>query len=160
MVDMVQIEITGTERTALLEVLERGVDHGGNPVEPFVDEAGGWPLRCCLEDSRPGDEIAIIAWSPFPWAGAYAETGPVVVHTGGCTGPGVRHRLPPGLDDRPMTLRPYGPDHRIAYDKVRHVAEGGSLTEAARQLLDDPGVDLVHGRNVTGGCFSFQATRT
>ena len=157
---MLNIEITGIDSTALVEVLKRGIDHGGNPVEPFVDSDGGWPLRCCLEDSRAGDEIAIIAWSPFPWKGPYAETGPVVVHTQGCVGSMVRDRLPPGLDTRAMTLRPYGIDHRIAYDMVRHVPEGESLTALVRELLSDPDIEMVHGRNVTGGCFSFEATRS
>ena len=156
---MVNIQIKGTDAIALLEVLERGIDHGGNPVEPFVDIDGGWPLRCCLEDSRPGDEIAIIAWCPFPWKGPYAETGPVVVHADECVGSTLRDHLPPELDGRAMTLRPYGMDHRIAYGKVRHVAEGESLTALVEELLGDPDIEMVHGRNVTGGCFSFQANR-
>lgn len=156
---MVSIEITGTDSASLAAALARGVDHGGNPIEPFVDPDGGWPLRCCLDDSKAGDEIAIIAWSPFPWAGPYAETGPVVVHTTGCDGSAPSAQLPPDFDRRPMTLRPYGRDHRIAYDKVRHVPAGQSLTELVREVLADPEVEMVHGRNVGGGCFSFQATR-
>ncbi|MEM9561113.1 MAG: DUF1203 domain-containing protein [Actinomycetota bacterium] len=154
---MADIEITGLESAALAEALANGVDHGGNAIEPFVDPAGGWPLRCCLADSEPGDEIAIIAWSPFPWRGPYAETGPVVVHTRGCAGSPVRDRLPDQLDTTPMTLRPYGVDRRIAYDRVRHVPAGDSLMHHLRELLDDPDVELVHGRNVRGGCYSFQA---
>ncbi len=151
------IEIIGIEPRALADALATGVDHGGNPIEPFADPAGGWPLRCCLGDSRPGDEIAIIAWSPFPWRGPYAETGPVVVHARGCPGAETTDRLPDRLDLAPMTLRPYGIDRRIAYDRVRHVPAGGSLMRHVRELLDDPDVELVHGRNVTGGCYSFQA---
>ncbi len=157
---MPDIEITGVDNTALARVLERGVDHGGNTIESFVDHDGGWPLRCCLADSRVTDKIAIIAWSPFPWKGPYAETGPIVVHTEGCVGSTTSDRLPTELDGRPMTLRPYGVDHRIAYEKVRHVAEGDSLTAHVRGMLDDPGIEIIHGRNVTGGCFSFHANRS
>lgn len=156
---MSDIEIRGIDCGALAEVLDCGIDQGGNPIEPFIDRHGGWPLRCCLDDSCAGDKIAIIAWSPFPWKGAYAETGPIVVHAEGCAGSTVSDRLPPELDARPMTLRPYGADHRIAYEKVRHVPEGKSLTAHVRGLLDDPGIEIVHGRNMTGGCFSFQANR-
>lgn len=150
---------TGTDQAELRRILADGVDHGGNPIEPFVDDAGGWPLRCCLSDSQPGDRIAIIAWSPMPWSGAYAETGPVVVHADGCDAAGVHTRLPASLDGRAMVLRPYGPDRRIAYHHVTHAPAGGSLTALVDELLAADDVDFVHGRNVTGGCYAFSATR-
>jgi hypothetical protein len=150
---------TGIDRHELDRVLARRTDHGGNPIEPFVDDDGGWPLRCCLADSRPGERVAIIAWSPFPWRGPYAETGPVVVHADGCATPNTFDHLPAELDTRPMVLRPYAHDRRIAYHRVRHVAAGDSLTVHVAALLDHDDVEFVHGRNVTGGCYSFTATR-
>ena len=151
-------QVTGIDNDQLAAALQAGVDHGGNPIEPFVDHDGGWPLRCCLADSTPGDTIAIIAWSPFPWPGAYAETGPVVVHADGCD-----DAAPPVLsaefDQRPMVLRPYGHDHRIAYHRVRHVEAGRSLTAELAELLAETDVDFVQGRNVTGGCYAFTASR-
>lgn len=149
----------GIDPTRLRHTLDAGIDHGDNPIEPFVDDAGGWPLRCCLSDSQPGDRIAIIAWRPMPWSGAYAETGPVVVHAHGCDGAGALRRLPAGLDGRAMVLRPYGPDRRIAYHRVIHAPAGGSLTRLVDELLASDDVDFVHGRNVTGGCYAFTATR-
>lgn len=156
---MAVMEISGIDRFELAKVLETGVDPGGNPIEPFIDEEGGWGLRCCLEKSRPGEEIAIIAWSPFPWSGAYSETGPVVVHAGACEGPASADRLPFELATGPMTLRPYGFDRRIGYDSVRHVPEGEPVDVHLKALLDDSDIDFVQGRNVTGGCFAFQARR-
>lgn len=157
--DGMEIYLTGVDRPELDRVFAAGHDHGGNPIQPFVDEAGGWPLRCCLADSRAGDRLAIIAWSPMPWRGAYAETGPVVVHADGCADPGPFHRLPTDLDRRAMTLRPYGRDRRIAYHRVRQVAADDSLTDRARELLEFDDVEFVHGRNVTGGCYAFTACR-
>lgn len=154
---MTDIAITGLDQTDFEAVLAAGIDHGGNPIEPFVDADRGWPLRCCLTDSEPGDEIAIVAWSPFPWKGAYAETGPVVVHAHPCGGPKTPE-LPAALDERSMTLRPYGPDRRIAYHHVRHVPAGESLSAHLAELLAEDDVDFVHGRNTTGGCYSFSAT--
>jgi hypothetical protein len=151
------VSFQGVSATELARVLSDGVDHGGNPVEAFVDPAGGWPLRCCLAPSRPGDRIAVIAWSPFDWRGPYRETGPVVVHTEGCTTVGDLTQLPDPLDSAPMTLRPYRPDRTIAYEHVRHVPAGRSLTAEVRDLLLVDGVAMVHGRNVTGGCFAFAA---
>lgn len=152
------LHVTGIDTDDLAAAIAAGQDHAGNPIEPFIDDDGGWPLRCCLSDSQPGDEIAIIAWSPFPWKGAYAETGPVVVHTTRCPG-AAAPALPQDFDARAMVLRPYGHDQRIAYHRVRHVQAGASLSAELQELLAEADVDFVHGRNVTGGCYAFTATR-
>ena len=150
---------TGIDITELDRVLETGIDHGGNPVEPYLDEKGGWPVRCCLGYTDVGDHIALIAWSPFAKRGAYAETGPIFVHTHGCSGPSTNDTLPDELNQRAMVMRPYTHDQRIAYHHVRHVAAGESLADIARELLAEDDVDFVHGRNVTGGCYAFEARR-
>jgi len=155
-----QVDFSGIDRNVLDHILDAGIDPGGNPVEPFTDDDGDWPMRCCLTDSRPGERIAIIAWSPMPWAGAYAETGPIVVHVDHCTRPGTMHRLPVELDIRAMVLRPYGHDRRIAYHRVRHVPGGRSLSDEVAELLGHDDIAFVHGRNVTGGCYAFTATRS
>ena len=150
----------GVDRARLVEVLASGVDDGGNPIEPFVDDDGGWPLRCCLAESTGGERIAIIAWSPFDWSGPYRETGPIVVHADPCPTPPIEHtRLPDALDARPMVLRPYSHDHRIVYELVTHLPSGGGSGEHVQRLLDHPDVAEVHGRNWTGGCYAFSARR-
>lgn len=148
--------ITGIDIEELNRHLEVGTDHAGNPIETFTDATGGSPLRCCLADALPGTEVAILAWSPFPWTGAYAETGPIFVHAHGCEGP-KSDKLSSDFDARPMVLRPYGTDRKIAYHRVRHVAAGSSLTQELIDLLGEDDVDFVHGRNVTGGCYAFTA---
>ena len=150
-------QITGLDPAELAELLEVGVDHAGVPVEPFEDTHGGWPLRCCLTDSRVGDRIAIVAFSPFPWASPYAETGPVVVHVDGCPGPHTGG-VPPQFATRRQVLRVYGRKHRQLYD-LNRLVEPGELDDAIAELLADDRVDLVHARNVLPGCYSFTATR-
>jgi hypothetical protein len=151
----------GADQTELSAVLAAGVDHGGNRIEPFADPDGGWPLRCCFNDSMPGDLLAIIAWSPFTWDGPYRETGPIAVHADRCPAPGAAlTELPPVLDRRPMVLRPYSHDHRILYRLVSHVPEDRGVTAIVARLLDDPDVAEVHGRNRTGGCWAFTARRS
>jgi hypothetical protein len=147
----------GLDHDAYLATLSKGVDAGGNAIEPYVDEEGGWPLRCCLQDSQPGDTIALISWSPFRWNGAYRETGPVFVHAEGCPGPWTGDTLPADFEQRPMTLRPYSHDHRIIYDLVTHIPQGRGLTQLVRNLLSNNEVAEVYGRNATGGCFAFVA---
>lgn len=151
---------TGIDVAELRNHLDNGVDPGGNPIEPFVDPDGGWSLRCCLTDSEPGDRIAIVAWSPFPWDGPYRETGPIVVHADGCEGIDPLVRLPATMDARPMQLRPYAGNRRIAYDDMMYVSEGDSVTAAVTALLANDDIDFVHGRNIVGGCFAFTARRS
>ena len=151
---------TGIDVAELRNHLDSGVDPGGNPIEPFVDPDGGWSLRCCLTDSEPGDRIAIVAWSPFPWDGPYRETGPIVVHADGCEGIDPLVRLPATMDARPMQLRPYAGNRRIAYDDMMYVSEGDSVTAAVTALLANDDIDFVHGRNIVGGCFAFTARRS
>lgn len=151
-----RIEVTGADPSALDAMRSSGLDHGGNPVEPFVDREGGWPLRCCLRDSRPGDGLAIVAWSPFPWRGPFAEVGPVVVHARACDGP-AGGGVPTQFLTRQQVVRPYGLDRRIAYDHVRVVEPDGSLPAVIAEVLAAEGVDFVHARNVAAGCYSFTA---
>jgi hypothetical protein len=154
-VSLMSVMFRGIDVSELRVVIESGVDHGGNPVEPFEDVDGGWPLRCCLADSLRGDRIAIIAWRHDEVIGPYRETGPIVVHADSCAGAGIVERLPGALDLRQMYLRPYDLDHRIVYASVRLVPDGESNTVAAAALLEIPEVAFVHGRNVRGGCFAF-----
>lgn len=150
--------VTGADPAQLATLWSTGVDHAGDAVEPFVDAEGGWPLRCCLADSRPGDELAIVAWSPFPWSGPFAERGPIVVHAAPCAGPAGRG-VPQQFLGRPQVVRPYAADRRIAYDHVRLLEPGGGLPAAIAGALADPAIDFVHARNVLAGCWSFTARR-
>jgi hypothetical protein len=159
--DRVGTVFHGLDPEQLCEALASGMDHGGNPIEAFIDDDGGWPLRCCLQDSSPGDRLAIIAWSPFDWRGPYRETGPIVVHAEPCQrSAGPVTTLPAALNERPMVLRPYSRDHRIVYELVTHLPAGSNVSAAADRLLDQPEVAEVHGRNWTGGCYAFTARRS
>jgi Protein of unknown function (DUF1203) len=151
--------IEGLDAQALHVSRSAGVDHGGNAVEPFVDTDGGWPLRCCLTDSAPGDELAVVAWSPFPWHGPYRETGPIVIHARPCAGAEGRTEVPPQFLGRRQLLRPYGHDRRIAYDHVVMVEPDGSLPSVLESLLAVDEIDFVLARNVNAGCYSFTARR-
>ena len=155
---VVPIEICGADPARLADLRRTGVDHGGNAVEPFVDRDGGWPLRCCLTDSLPGDVLAIVAWGPFEWRGPYAETGPIVVHAdpcGGVAGDGV----PPQFLTRRQLVRPYGTDRRIAYDDIVIVEPDGSLPDVLADVLSRDGIEVALVRNVLAGCYSFTARR-
>jgi len=150
-------DIIGTDEAALAALRASGADHGGNAVEPFYDGEGGWPLRCCLTDSQAGDELAIVAWSPFPWAGPYAEVGPIAIHARSCAG--VRSGdVPEQFLSRRQLVRPYATG-RIAYDDVVIVDGDGSLPLVLEHVLSKPEIEFAHVRNVLSGCWSFTARR-
>ncbi|MGY4721468.1 DUF1203 domain-containing protein [Naumannella huperziae] len=156
-----QLAVTGVDPTTLAELLARGIDHAGAPVEPFADPDGGWPLRCCLADSQPGEEIAIIAFRPFPWVSAYAETGPVVVHADGC--PGADGTFPDSFEGRDQVVQAFGDDagrrHVQVYDRHRLVRAGEGLRTTIEEIIADPRVEFVQARNVLSRCYSFTARR-
>lgn len=150
--------VRGTDPDQLNALRCNGVDHHGLPVEPFLDEEGNWPLRCCLADSRPDELLAIVGWSPFEWNGAYRMSGPVVIHSDACpTEPnGV---LPPAFESRRQILRCYDGSHRQIYDLAVLVEPGDGLGAALDAIFTDPRVELVQSFNVLAGCWSFTVTR-
>jgi Protein of unknown function (DUF1203) len=150
--------IVGTDPEQLSVLRATGIDHHGLPVESFVDTGGGWPLRCCLRDSTIGDELAIVAWSPFSWNGAYRTTGPIVIHARACAQPSDGS-FPPEFADRRQVLRAYGADDRLVYDLNRIVEPGEGLAEVVDVLLADPRVEFVQSFSVLSGCYSFTAHR-
>jgi Protein of unknown function (DUF1203) len=152
------LEISGADPVALAVLRSSGIDHGQNRVEPFLDDSGSWPLRCCLQDSRPGELLAIVAWSPYPWRGAYAEVGPIVIHAKECDGP-LGRGVPPQFLARRQLVRPYGKDRRIAYEDIVVVEPDGTLPTVLRSVLERDWIDFAIVRNVNSGCYSFAARR-
>jgi Protein of unknown function (DUF1203) len=130
-----------------------GYDEAGNPLTVEIDAAGGNPLRCCLRETRPGEHVLPIAYTPPGTAGPYAERGPVFIHANRCDGYATRDQYPPELTHRQQVVRAYDRDGRIA-DGVL-VSDGQQADSVIRELLSQPHVALVHLRNVGYGCYNF-----
>jgi uncharacterized protein DUF1203 len=128
-------------------------DEAGHPLTVAVDAEGGSPLRCCLRETRPGEEVLLIAYTPPGTAGAYAERGPVFIHAEACPGYLTPGMYPPELSHRQQVVRAYDGQGRIA-DGVL-VADGEHALPVVRDLLARPDVELVHLRNVGYGCYNF-----
>ena len=156
---MTSVIFEGIQPTDLREVLASGVDQGGNPIQPFIDADGGWPLRICLADPLPGHQVAIFVWPLLRRLGPFRRTVPSVLNTNGCSSTWQAAALPEEFDQRPMTLRPYGAEHSILYELVSPISAGSGLNAAVGALLERPEVAEVYGRNVRGGCFAFVARR-
>jgi hypothetical protein len=133
-----------------------GRDEAGNPLE--VVQSAGSPLRCCLSEARPGENLLLIAYTPPGTSGAYAERGPVFIHADRCAGYLTPDDYPPGLARRQQVVRAYDRQGRIC-DGVL-VADGQQAQGAIAELLARPEVELVHLRNVGYGCYNFAVRRS
>jgi hypothetical protein len=142
------------------ELLERvraaGVDDFGTPVVRLTAE-GGNPLRCCLRDARPGEELILFGHRPPLPESPYRETGAVLAHAHRCPGPAVPGGYPADWIGRPQVLRAY--DARGWIHDATTVHDGRDPEQAIARILADPTVAQVHSRNIAWGCYMFTATR-
>ena len=136
-----------------------GHDDFGNPLQPFVDEEGGSPLRCCLRPAEAGERLMLIAYRPFRRPGPYAEVGPVFVHADTCGGYTEPARYPAGYRSwKTMVFRPYHVDGRMAYPALAMV-DGPEAEQAIAAMFADPTIEVIHARNVYAGCYMFAIHR-
>jgi hypothetical protein len=141
----------------LQEIRTAGVDEAGNRLTVQAGNEGGNPLRCCLRESAPGEQMLLIAYTPPGTRGAYAERGPVFVCAQPCDGYLTPHQYPPALSHRQQVVRAYDRDGQIA-DGVL-ASDGEHAMTVIGELLARPGVTLVHLRNVGYGCYNFAVRR-
>jgi hypothetical protein len=149
----------------------RDLDDAGRKTEPYVDDEGGAPLRCCLRRSEPGEEIALVSYAPLRrWAagqgvdpGAYDEQGPVFIHAGACAGPaGPDDGYPVAIHGEHRVLRAYGADGHILGGRLITVDSAdaaAAVPVALAEVFTDPSVALVHIRAVEFGCFLLEISR-
>jgi hypothetical protein len=141
----------------LEKIRAASVDEAGNPLTPQADPDGGSPLRCCLRETRPGERVLLIAYTPPGTSGPYAERGPVFIHADTCEGYLTPHLYPPALRHRQQVARAYDREGRIA-DGV--LTDNGDCALAViHELLERPEIAVVHVRNVGYGCYNFSVRR-
>ena len=141
----------------LATIRREGQDDQGNVAISRIDEGGGAPLRCCLRNSRPGERILLVAYSPFDGPGPYAETGPVFIHADPCPGYPDVTAYPKEFRSRQQVFRTYRSDGTIAGGRL--VDPDDSHETAIAELLADPEVAYIHSRNVVFGCYMFAIHR-
>jgi hypothetical protein len=128
----------------------------GRPVERLTAE-GGEPLRCCLRDARPGEEALLFGYEPPLPDSPYRETGAVFAHAGPCAGPVPGEGYPADWRRRAQVLRAY--DRRGWIHDATRTHDGTDPEGVIAAMLADPGVVLIHSRNVAWGCYMFAVTR-
>jgi hypothetical protein len=155
--DTLTFQIHTVDPDVVERVRRTGRDVNDNPVERVV-ATGGEPLRCCLTDARPGDDLLLAGYRPaLPAASPYVETGAVFVHAAACAGPADATSYPEEWRRRPQVLRAY--DQRGWIHPATTVHDGTDAPAALAAVLAEPGVVEVHSRNIGYGCFMFAATR-
>jgi uncharacterized protein DUF1203 len=131
-------------------------DAAGNPVERRT-AGGGEPLRCCLRNAAPGEELILFGYRlPTP-PSPYREVGPVFAHARACPGPARSDAYPPDWYGRPQVLRAYDRHSRIHEATRTH--DGTDPETVIAAMLADPEVVQLHSRNIAWGCFMFAITR-
>jgi Protein of unknown function (DUF1203) len=160
-------EVRSIPAHVVRELLVR--DDASRQPQPYVDNQGGSPLRCCLSRIQPGERVALVSYAPLRrWAratgaepGPYDEVGPAFVHAEPCAGPDGSG-CPSWLAEGRRVLRAYDAAGRILGGRLVNAdPDGGpvAIESAIAEMLADPGVAVVHGRAVEFGCFLFEARR-
>ena len=116
---------------------------------------GGEPLRCCLRDAAAGEGILLFGYEPPLPDSPYREKGAVFAHAAPCAGPPDGVPYPPDWYGRPQVLRAYDDRGRIHPASRQH--DGSDPVAALTAVLAEPGVVLVHSRNIAYGCYMFAA---
>ena len=124
---------------------ERHVAHGGEPV------------RCCLRDARAGEHLILFNYEPPLPPSPYREIGAVFAHAEPCDGRTDERGYPGDWYGREQVLRAYDQDGRI--HPASRLQDGSDPEAAIAAVLAEPGVVLVHSRNVVYGCYMFAAER-
>jgi len=139
----------------LATVRASGRDVSGHPVEPAV-AGGGEPLRCCLRDATPGEDLILFGYEPPLPPSPYREIGPVFAHAAPCD-PAPVGGYPEDWLGRAQVLRAY--DKRGWIHPATRFHDGSDPEATIAEILADPGVVEIHSRNIAYGCYMFAITR-
>jgi hypothetical protein len=121
-----------------------------------VVASGGEPVRCCLRDAAPGEELLLFNYEPPLPASPYRERGAVFVHADACPSTPATDAYPADWRGRAQVLRAY--DERGWIHEATTVHDGTDPEAAIAAVLAAPGVVQVHSRNVAYGCYMFTIT--
>ena len=119
-----------------------------------VQDGEGAPCRVCLRYGKAGERVLLFSYKPFDAPALYQEVGPVFIHADACGPFPPDDGIPDDFANRPLILRPYTADHRIADSQV--FAQPGEARTEATRLLENPDVAYVHVRSVSRGCYLFR----
>jgi hypothetical protein len=110
------------------------------------------PCRVCLGRFAQGEERRLLfTYDPFRDTVDFPLPGPIFIHEDGCPRYDANAGFPPALRDGRLTFNAYGADRTLV---ARARTEGAAdVDDAIDRLLDADGVEYVHVRSTTAGCF-------
>jgi hypothetical protein len=154
-------------RPAFLDrIRSTGLDDQDQPVIRSVAR-GGEPLRDLLRRARPGEEIILASYCPFPRPGPFREFGPIYVSAAG------EPSVVAGLDDADALFSP-GADATLDYFQERVTLRAynheGAIADAVLvdredatnhlvEFLASPQTAFVDARFPIYGCFAARLRR-
>lgn len=134
-------------------------DANGLVPERKISDGGGNPCRHCLTEIPEGEEMLVLAYSPFPSPQPYAEMGPIFLCAKQCDRHPVSHVLPAMFQEWERTLiRGYTADHRIQYGSGSAV-DMKEVERVAEQIFADSDVDYIHLRSISYNCYQCRIER-
>ena len=147
--------ISAIDPEIALRARETLVDGFGNRLKTQVCD-GPVPCRSCLRLTTAGDEVMLLAHSPFTSSGPYAEVGPIFIHSQACDQYPSPDFFPDDFSNRRMVLRAYSVAGEIADAQV---CEPGEHNDVIDRLFENSEVEFIHARNVAYGCYLFRIDR-
>lgn len=131
-------------------------DDYGHPIEKSTAREGGYgPCRCCLRQTRPGEERLLFSHAPVGSQNAYNEVGPVFIHAEACRPYAEVGVFPPevkaGRMHIPLVLRAYSADGRMM--AAESVPDNHQVESQIGKLFENPLIAFVHVRNAEAQCF-------
>lgn len=155
MLTTTSLRIHAIEPGRLDLVRATGTDGYGNELRPFPAAGQGEPLRCCLRNAEPAEQIALISYAPFDHPSVWTEVGPVYIHAERCTGYAPTGSLPEHRAAGPCVLRTYRADDTMDYSHNTVVADDADLHPIIAELLSAADVATVHVRSLAPQCFLY-----
>ena len=154
---MIKLSVRGISSDWCEGVWRGGVDDYGQLPVRRESQGLANPCRHCLGLIEPGTTKLVLAYRPFEQKQAYAETGPIFLHSQPCS----RYRasvLPSWFQFLcPAIVRGYGADHWIRYE-TNQVVAGSEISKTALDILSDSSVAYVHVRSKFN-CFQCRIDR-
>ncbi|HMK29355.1 MAG TPA: DUF1203 domain-containing protein [Terriglobales bacterium] len=128
----------------------------GHPAHTEVATGYG-PCRHCLRTFKVGEEKrTLFTYDPFHDLETMPLPGPIFIHADAC----IRYPEDGGYPEQMLlhssVLAAYGKGRRLVAELQ---AENGGQMDAIQKLLEDPGVDYIHVRDRSAGCYDFRIER-
>jgi hypothetical protein len=128
-----------------------------NARRVIADKKPGFPCRATLEDAEPGESLILTNFVSHDAANPYRTSYAIYVRESSGDPPIYVDKLPPVLENRPLSLRGFDQDGML---QAAVLAQGAEVEIRIRELFERPDVATIHAHNAAYGCFAAKIERT